>query len=933
MSLHVSQLYLRLVRLLVGTALTLGCVTPVVAQSVSISFNGTGLSSLQYNGSNLLAYGDFRMNQIEFLNADGSITIGNTASTVSVQGNRQTRTYDWGVLTLDYAAAGSQLSLTVGIQNKSAKTIQGIWFEPLGLKFPTSVKEYDGNTPLLSSTTDGPSLQTMSYSTGVVLLASDDVTKPLQLGFPWALDRPISQTVFPISVNTDRVFMYPTNTPTIVRPIAPGGSDQFRMSLRFGPVGSTITTLGSDVLKSYASAYPQTLNWPDRRSIGMVVLATAATGWSTNPRGWLLDPTIDVTSPQGLAAFKTRILNLAKGSVSILQSMNSQGAITWDIEGEQFTHPTTYIGDPRVTAQLAPEMDAIADAYFKTFRDAGLKVGVCIRPQRLVLAAGKTPDQQVATDMNEVLQLLIAKAKYAHDRWGATIFYVDSNVLSYTDGHATPASLFSTLQSTFPDSLFIPEHATTQYWASTAPYKELGQGYYTTPSDVRAVYPNSFSILVPKDTPLSASFNTLVTSVQQGDILMYRAWFDDEPANNLIKNIYQLASRVTVSVSAPTTSIMAGQTDQLTATITGSSNTLVSWTLSASVGSISASGLYTAPASVSSIQTVTATAVSLADPRQSSSIVLSISPVPVVVPPTAPRSSSTTVRINSGGSDFIDSLGQVWQADKYYTGGTAYTTPVPVANTTSLLLYQQERWGSFDYNIPVPNGTYAVTLKFAELYVTGPNQRLFNLAINGSTALTNFDIFVAAGGANRAIDKTFTAVVQNGQILLHFTANVNNASVRGIQVVPATVPGFQTIRVKTGGQAYTDTSGNYWAADYNYTGGQAYSNSANVAGTTDPVLYQSQRYGTFSYTFPAASGNHRVTLKFADIYYSTPGKRIFNVTINGVPALVNFDIAANGGAFRATDYSFTIPITGSGQIVVSFTPVVEYPMVSAIQID
>ena len=39
-----------------------------------------------------------------------------------------------------------------------------------------------------------------------------------------------------------------------------------------------------------------------------------------------------------------------------------QGIIVWDLEGQEFIHPTTYIGDPRALgAGYAPEMNAIAD--------------------------------------------------------------------------------------------------------------------------------------------------------------------------------------------------------------------------------------------------------------------------------------------------------------------------------------------------------------------------------------------------------------------------------------------------------------------------------------------------------------------------------------------------------------------------------------------
>jgi hypothetical protein len=82
---------------------------------------------------------------------------------------------------------------------------------------------------------------------------------------------------------------------------------------------------------------------------------------------------------------------------------------------------------------------------------------------------------------------------------------------------------------------------------------------------------------------------------------------------------------VSVTVTPPSGSITAGQTLQLTASVSGSSNQQVAWTLSGA-GSVSSSGLYTAPASVSSSQTVTVTATSVADATKSASASIVVGP-------------------------------------------------------------------------------------------------------------------------------------------------------------------------------------------------------------------------------------------------------------------------------------------------------------------
>jgi RHS repeat-associated protein len=70
---------------------------------------------------------------------------------------------------------------------------------------------------------------------------------------------------------------------------------------------------------------------------------------------------------------------------------------------------------------------------------------------------------------------------------------------------------------------------------------------------------------------------------------------------------------ITVSVSPSSYNLSASQTGQFSATVTGSSNQNVTWSINPSVGFISSSGSYTAPDSISNNQTVTVTATSQAN--------------------------------------------------------------------------------------------------------------------------------------------------------------------------------------------------------------------------------------------------------------------------------------------------------------------------------
>jgi hypothetical protein len=60
--------------------------------------------------------------------------------------------------------------------------------------------------------------------------------------------------------------------------------------------------------------------------------------------------------------------------------------------------------------------------------------------------------------------------------------------------------------------------------------------------------------------------------------------------------------------------------------------------------------------------------------------------------------------------------------------------------------------------------------------------RVFNVDINGTRVLSNFDIVAQAGGANRAIDKTFPATVSNGMLSIAFIPVIDAPQVSAIKV-------------------------------------------------------------------------------------------------------------------------------------------------------
>ncbi|MGA9667564.1 MAG: malectin domain-containing carbohydrate-binding protein, partial [Terracidiphilus sp.] len=101
-------------------------------------------------------------------------------------------------------------------------------------------------------------------------------------------------------------------------------------------------------------------------------------------------------------------------------------------------------------------------------------------------------------------------------------------------------------------------------------------------------------------------------------------------------------------------------------------------------------------------------------------------------------------------------------------------------------VYQNGRTGTETYTIPgmIAGSSHTVLLHFSENYWSAKAKRQFNVAINGATVLTNFDIYATAGTQYTAVVKTFTATANSsGQIAIAFTKGAHDqALIDGIEI-------------------------------------------------------------------------------------------------------------------------------------------------------
>lgn len=103
------------------------------------------------------------------------------------------------------------------------------------------------------------------------------------------------------------------------------------------------------------------------------------------------------------------------------------------------------------------------------------------------------------------------------------------------------------------------------------------------------------------------------------------------------------------------------------------------------------------------------------------------------------------------------------------------------------------------------------------------------------------------------------------------------------------------------GGAETTLQATQYQADRFFTGGTIGSTSSPIEGVSEDTLYQSERYGTYSYQVPVTNATYSVKLHFVEMYQSTSGARQFSVAIEDEVVAEDIDIYNEVGGETAYD--------------------------------
>ncbi|HEY2251186.1 MAG TPA: IPT/TIG domain-containing protein, partial [Planctomycetaceae bacterium] len=268
-----------------------------------------------------------------------------------------------------------------------------------------------------------------------------------------------------------------------------------------------------------------------------------------------------------------------------------------------------------------------------------------------------------------------------------------------------------------------------------------------------------------------------------------------------------------VMVSPSNANVRAGSSFQFTATVTGNSNTSVTWSVngtaggSSAAGTISASGNYSAPATLPNPDALTITATSAATASASgSSAVTILNPTPTLVG-TNPASTGTgAFSITLTGTNFISGA-------QVMLGGTALTTSF-VSSTQLTATGSEATAGIYAVTVvnPDPGSSSSNALN---LQIGGSQQQASGCAqmsLGQGASLNGFVPFSAASGWNQdvstaAVDSNSTAIINfiGGTIGLH--ADFGSGEFDGSTIgIPYVVAGTQQPLVPVNFTAYGDES-------------------------------------------------------------------------------------------------------------------------------
>jgi len=135
-------------------------------------------------------------------------------------------------------------------------------------------------------------------------------------------------------------------------------------------------------------------------------------------------------------------------------------------------------------------------------------------------------------------------------------------------------------------------------------------------------------------------------------------------------------------------------------------------------------------------------------------------------------SHNLVAAINCGGKEHVDIHGIRYKGDQQKMGvASDYGSRLVIGRVAmeDMILYQTERYHfddfSYEIDLPMTDADYVLVLKFAEVYFRAPQQKVFDVLLNGEMIIPGLDIF-ARSGLGIALDEIIPIKIKDHRLHL-----------------------------------------------------------------------------------------------------------------------------------------------------------------------
>ncbi|MBL0311868.1 MAG: hypothetical protein IPP78_03965 [Holophagaceae bacterium] len=383
---------------------------------------------------------------------------------------------------------------------------------------------------------------------------------------------------------------------------------------------------------------------------------------------------------------------------------------------------------------------------------------------------------------------------------------------------------------------------------------------------------------------------------------------------------------LTISVSPTTANVPLATQKQFTATVTGSTNTSVTWSVFSGGGSVNASGLYTPPATTGS---AVVRATSVADPTKFADAAVTIVTAPISVT-ISPASVSV---IPSGSQQFTVNIQNwtstsavIWSVVEGASGGSVngtglYTAPSGTGTFHVKVTSVEDNTKSDTATVNVQNPV-TITITPTVAYIAPGASATF--VGHPSTGGTNYS--VVGGAANGTITSggVYTAPATEGDYQVKAQAQADNskfalADVHVHPIVVTVTPPTATVQVNTTQQFNASLTGNpntavTWTVQEGAAGGSVDSTglyTAPAAAGTYHVRATSVADGTkFGVATVSVTSAPAISVSVspAAVTVSPLGNQTFTATVTGGPVGVTWSVEEAGAGSITAGGVYTAPV-------------------------